>query len=281
MVPFKLPDDLPSFERPPVTEVVLSIQFASIPGFTTLHAGLLWQEFRQEYPKVSEQAPLGPAFETFGAGMPPAMPFRIGTFVVPPAPRYWFESEHGVHLLQLQQDRLIHNWRKLTSEDVYPRYPSIRETFYRELGIVSAFLARENLGPIQPNQCEVTYTNIIVLPDGANPVTHVERITPLWGGWNHDEDLAPLESATLNCRYVMRVSDATICRVYTDIQPAILVADGSAALRMDILVRGKPPEPTVEGAFWLLDAARCGVVRTFDRVTTDEMHVVWGKNNVG
>lgn len=38
------------------------------------------------------------------------------------APRYWFIDMLG--LLQLQDTRLIVNWRKSQESDAYPRYPS-------------------------------------------------------------------------------------------------------------------------------------------------------------
>jgi len=66
------PADLPDFERPPVTEVVLSLQFASLPGLKNVHAGLLWQHFSTRYPNVEEYPPIAPVFETFG--LPTAMP---------------------------------------------------------------------------------------------------------------------------------------------------------------------------------------------------------------
>src|SRR5262249_2810158 len=104
------PDDLPDFKNPPVNEVVLSLQFASIPSFHSAHIGLFWEKIRQEYPKVSEQAPLQAAFETFGV-MPvnPASPFHIEALLSPPMPRFWFEELDGNELLQIQQDRIIHN----------------------------------------------------------------------------------------------------------------------------------------------------------------------------
>lgn len=273
--------DLPSFVHPPVTEVVLSIQCASISGFRAVYAGLLWQEFRNKYPKVSEQPPLGPTFETFGSAVPAGVPFRIETFITPPMPRIWFETEDGEHLLQVQQDRFLHNWRKRNDEMAYPRYEAIRDRFQEEMNAIAAFLTREGLGPVEPNQCEIIYTNVIVLPDGIDPHVHLERITPLWRQWQHDADLAPLENASISFRYLMRSEEMPIARVYVEFQPVRLSIDGSPALKLDITVRGKPQQNSLESAFRLLDAGRRAVVRTFDRVTTNELHSVWGKVNVG
>ena len=104
------PGDLPDFKNPPVNEVVLSLQFASIPAFRSAHIGLFWEKIRQEYPKVSEQPPLQATFETFGVipANPPSL-FQIETLLSPPMPRFWFEEQDGNELLQIQQDRIIHN----------------------------------------------------------------------------------------------------------------------------------------------------------------------------
>jgi len=272
-------EDVPSFDQPPVTEVGLSIQFASIPGFRSVHIGLLWQHFRQIYPKVSEQAPVGPVFETFGSGAPSTPQFQIETLMVPPMARFWFESTDGVRLLQVQQDRLIHNWRKINNEP-YPRYEPIRERFFNDVGETSGFLEREGLGPIQPNQCEVVYTNVVTLPDGTDPHSHLERITPLWRGWEHEAELAPLENVSMRFRYLMRSDEVPVGRVYVEFQPVRMIADAAPAIKIDITARGKPRESNIESAFQLLDVARRAVVRTFDRVTTQEMHSVWGKVHV-
>jgi hypothetical protein len=80
------PADLPNFSRPPISEVALSIQFASIARFQNSYVGLLWERLRNEYPNVSEQPPLAAAFETFG-GAPAAAspPFLIETLLPPDA----------------------------------------------------------------------------------------------------------------------------------------------------------------------------------------------------
>ena len=53
------PADLPDYEHPPLVEVVLSVQFAELQGYRTVHAGLLWEDkFRKAYPIVAEQPPL-------------------------------------------------------------------------------------------------------------------------------------------------------------------------------------------------------------------------------
>ena len=56
---------LPSFQNPPVVEVVLGVQFDAIKALGTPQIGLLWQEFREQLPKTEDQPPLEPEIEQF------------------------------------------------------------------------------------------------------------------------------------------------------------------------------------------------------------------------
>jgi hypothetical protein len=64
--------NLPSvshFERPPVVEVAISVQFQPVTALRTPHLGLFWLELRDRFPKIQELPPLPPVIESFG---PPA-----------------------------------------------------------------------------------------------------------------------------------------------------------------------------------------------------------------
>src|SRR5262245_31994031 len=84
-----------TFASPPVDETILSIQFAAIAGLQNHHVGLLWSRIRKAYPKVIEQMPLAPVFETYGTSpkhrMAPGILFEPIT--TPQMSRYWFEGD--------------------------------------------------------------------------------------------------------------------------------------------------------------------------------------------
>ena len=42
--------DLPDFGNPPVTEVVLGVQFGTLDRLLAPHLGLVWTEFRDQFP---------------------------------------------------------------------------------------------------------------------------------------------------------------------------------------------------------------------------------------
>jgi hypothetical protein len=60
------PTDLADYTSPPVTEVVLGVQFNSIERFLSPHLGLVWERFKPNFPNVEEHPALPPTFETFG-----------------------------------------------------------------------------------------------------------------------------------------------------------------------------------------------------------------------
>jgi len=270
------PANLPDFRKPPLSEVVLSVQFASIPTFRSVHVGLLWENFRREYPKVSEQAPLQATFETFGI-MPanPAPFFQIETFLSPPMPRYWFEEQDGSELLQVQQDRIVHNWRKREGDQDYPRYEAIRSRFVSDVEKFTNFLTAEKLGELRPNQCEISYINTIEIPGNEEIYASLERVTPLWTKRFAEPYPHELENSTVQSRFVLRDKGKPYGRAYVTFAPAMLMTQNRPVIRLEITIRGKPRDESIAEAFRLLDDERQVVVRTFAAVTTPEMWDIW------
>ncbi|MDQ2803042.1 MAG: TIGR04255 family protein [Pseudomonadota bacterium] len=273
--------DLPSFRHPPLTEAVLSIQFATLVAFQSVHAGLLWSELRNTYPRASEQAPLVSMFETFGGVPAPhtLMVPQIQAFLSPPTPRFWFEAADGEHLLQIQQDRIIHNWRKRDESRQYPRYEEVRRRLHANVARFGDFLQREGLGTLNPNQCEVTYVNIIDLPDGSDPHQHLEAVTPQWSAWSNKPGLGQLEATTIQMRFVLHARGRPVGRIYANFTPSFPQSDQRPVLHLEVTARGKPEAETVPAAFEFLDMAHEAVVRTFAAVTTPELHKVWERTD--
>jgi uncharacterized protein (TIGR04255 family) len=194
-------------------------------------------------------------------------------------PRFWFEERDGAHLLQIQQDRILHNWRKREADHDYPRYEAIRNRFESDLETFLDFLAAEQLGELRPNQCEVTYINTIDIPGAENVLRQLHRITPLWT--DDFAEIYPLEieSATVQGRFVLRDAGNPFGRAYVTFGPAILVAQNRPVIRLEITVRGKPRDESIPESLRLLDEERNVVVRTFAAVTTREMWNIWGRTD--
>jgi uncharacterized protein (TIGR04255 family) len=197
-------------------------------------------------------------------------------------PRYWFEKLGNADLLQVQQDRIIHNWRKNDEDTIYPRYETVRDTFKHEVNEFVRFLKDENLGDLRPNQCEVSYNNVIPLTDSEKVHQRLQEISPLWTGQFNSaaDETVELESTTVQMRLKMMDAGRPFGRVYLSFQPALLRSDPSKQVfRLDITARGRPSRETVEGAFEFFDLGRRTVVKTFAAVTKSSMHSVWGRTD--
>ena len=267
---------LPEYREPPVNEVVLGVQTEPLERLVAPFLGLFWQEIRAIYPKVEVQGALEPVVELFGLPtLVPTAGFRV--MDKPETPRCWFITKDDTELVQLQQDRLIHNWRKRRSEDVYPRYPKLRETFARELGLFLDFIKREELGPFVPNQCEVTYINHLAYrsPEEQGQIEQLFRV------WNAKEAafLPPAENVQFDMSFVMKAEDGKepAGRLHVAARPAVLKKDNTPIVSFNLTARGRPESADVDGVLRFLDVGREWIVRAFDELTTSSMHTVWGK----
>jgi uncharacterized protein (TIGR04255 family) len=272
------PDNLPDFAHPPVTEVALSIQFASLERVGSVHAGLLWLLFKDDFPTVTEHAAIPPAFETFGS-RPALAASHIELMMEPRPSRFWFHKGDDSELIQVQRDRFVHNWRKQGPEDVYPRYERIRERFEEELKLVQKFLGEGDLGTLRPNQSEVTYINHIGSAD-IDLHRHPEEALTCLAPYSFDGLPGEPENSRLQLRFAISgADDKPIGRLHIVAAPVFRTSDGMPLLQLTMTARGRPEAETVESALAWLDIGRRAVVRGFAAVTTPKMHEIWGRRD--
>ncbi len=265
------PLDLPDYDRPPVNEVVLGVQFGSLAALKTPHIGFLWKRWRDRYPVVSEQPPLEPAFETFPSVVgEPGILFE--SLIGVPFPRVWFESEDGSDLCQIQKDRLIHNWRK--RENAYPHYEYVRGLLVDDLRNFGEFAQEEGLGELVFNQAEVSYINTIDLPDGRSPHAALDEVLSTWRQFSLEGEI---EDTTFRARYRFKRDEVPYARLHVAVTPAVRRADGKHIIKLEMTFRGKPENDSQDAALALLDVGRGVIVRSFDKMTSPEMHQVWGR----
>ncbi|MEK7996277.1 MAG: TIGR04255 family protein [Planctomycetota bacterium] len=271
------PPRLPSFDRPPVTEVVLSLQFGMLGAMTSPYIGYLWARFRDRYPKVTEQLPVDAFFETFGTPPIAQQPtIRFEQLTGPPTIRYWFESADETSLCQVQQDRLIHNWRKRDSE--YPRYEAVRAELVKDLETFEEFLQSEKLGALNFNQSEISYINTIDLPGGDDPHGAIEQVISTWSRLDGvDRDL---EDVVFRARFLMSKDGVPNARLHVNLTPAIRTTTMAHVVQLEMTYRGKPEAEDRASALKLLDEGRAAIVVAFADMTTPEMHDHWGRTDV-
>lgn len=267
----------PSYEHPPVNEVVLAVAFDGTPNLTVAHLGHFWStRLREALPAVEEQAPYFPPVETFGA--PEALTINLQLLSGPPSPRLWARSADGTKLVQLQRGWMAFNWRDAPgSSGEYPRWPSIEEQFLKYYRQLAEFLTNEDLGRPVPTQCEVTYINNI----------------PSGGAWRDHSELYKVLSVlkapagflerpeTTQVVAAFRMTDslgAARGRLHIVAQPAFQASDHSPALVLTLTARGNPYDPEEGGVMSFMRLGHEWVVNGFTSATTEAMHHEWGRN---
>lgn len=269
-------DGLPEFDRPPLAEVVLGIQFDPLVDLTSAKLGDVWKLFRDHFPKSEDHPPLAAAFERLDV---PAQPRELQInldFMRPPLPRCWFISEGGDEVLQFQQDRFHHNWRSAGGVP-YPRYKVVRERFASEAAALTKLVVDAGIGAIEINQCEVSYINHIVADEiwsehgQAGRVIRLLDPAPVHG-------LGPQEHVRLETSFLI-VDDAQKARgrLHTSLVSGFLREGSKRMLALTLTARGAPMGSGVDGALEFLDLGRRWIVRGFTDLTTDRMHKAWGR----
>jgi uncharacterized protein (TIGR04255 family) len=273
------PEHLPDFSEPPLVEVVLGVQFGTVAGFRMVHAGLLWQEYRQQFPHFAEQPPLDPAFETTGPIGATDRGLRIEVASGVPIPRLWFINEDQTQLIQFQPDRFIYNWRKMASAAGadYPRYEAIRARFMEQYHKLKAFFRVQGFDDVDPNQCEITYVNHLRSMEKEDLASSLGKVLRVWTDPSPAGALAPVEDYRLLLRCSLQADDGTFLgRLTLAAEPAGR-QDKASVVRLILTARGIPLEHTDDGILRFFDLGRDRIVRAFTEITTDQMHSRWGR----
>ena len=270
----------PEYDLPPVIEVVLSLQFEPLSELAAPQFGLLWSQFRNEFPRIEEHLPIAPVIETFDVPPKDRLGMRVEMSEVPLLPRMWFLNAAGTELIQVQRDRFIHNWRKTDLDQTYPRYEYIRERFRSELSVFTQFLTSEGINKFAINQVEVTYINHIAAGDVWHDHSELHKVISPWPASYSDTFLTQIEDGNILMRY--RIADdagAPIGRLNVELQSGYRKSDHVPIFVLNLTARGKPQGKGIEGAFSFLDIGREWIVRGFTSITTQEMHRIWRRTS--
>lgn len=263
------PSYISNYLNPPVHEVVMGVQFATPRGYQQIYAREVWELFREDFPKVKEMPPLPPSFETFGR--PQSGRINLGIVTGPSHDRFWFISENEDELIQFQQDRLLHNWRKVGDRrNPYPRFETIFPKFEAELLTLEKYFTKFSSGHLNVNQCEITYLNHIMLTeaDGASSDKWIRLINL--------EDFG-LEDFSLSFRNPIKDETGKPCgRLICESGTGVNNKD-EPLLSLNLTVRGAPQEPSISAAMNFIMVGRSILVDCFDKITTEFAHEKWGK----
>ena len=276
--------NLVDFERPPVVEVVLSVQFPPDTIDVEVY-GRFAREVRDELPVRHRQPMIPLVEETFDK---PAVRRSIEIHLEGPAslPRTLFEGENGVQLVQLQHDRLTLNWREREHEVPYPRYETLRNRFQALLRRLTDAL--DEVGQTHPiNLCEVTYVNPIEYPgrgasDGVGR-THPDlaKIINRLRSRPRTAFLPEAEDVQLQARWRIPAeavgrTEPPAGRLHLSVAPGLKPPGETPIYLVNLTARIMPEGANADSVMQALDVGHEWVVLGFKDLTTAQMHKHWG-----
>lgn len=273
--PSPLDVELPEYRSPPIVEVAASIQFANIRGLDTAKLGLLWSRFRNEFPLTEQHPPLPVASETFGTSRSGRVGFTVETSF--PNPRLWFLNTDGTRLLQFQSNRLVVNWRQSNTSQPYLRYTGLKALLIDTLTVFGQFLSDEGLGPIAPDQSELTYVNHIAAGEPGDQRKPLSTFVRCWKDELDMQGLESVEETSFRSQYVVR-REGPPGRLFVELDSAYTNVDRTPIYVLTIVAKGAPNSPDVNGALGFLDDAHRWVVNSFTHLTTVEAHNLWERS---
>jgi len=267
------PKDLAEFKNPPVAEVVLGLQFSTEKPIIAPHLGLYWQAIRKDFPKVREVPPLPPQSEDFQTpiyAQQHRVQFKLGA--QPLLPRCWYIDSSDTKLIQVQQDRFLHNWRKTSGNTVYPRYEPIRDEFLKRWGEFNKFCQNNNLGAANSSLAELTYVNHVLKDSCWHNFSDAHKVFSFVKEVN--DPLRNLDLEALNSIMCFSLPDKA-GRLHIQVDPAIRASDKELMIRMNLTVCGPVAGMDTNGLEKWFNTARWWIVKSFEKLTTDEAHNSW------
>ena len=259
------------FDKSPLNEVVLGIQFATPPGYQQIFAGKVWEIFREDFPIVREMPALPQAFETFGlSGVTSAPSVNFSLITGASHDRFWFTAPNDNELIQFQQDKLLHNWKKTADDNaLYQSFDVIAKSFEQEINKLNEFFSSEfKIGELSINQCEISYINHIYVDESGPSQLQT------WFSF-----LGPqIEANSINLAFEHPIYDEEekpFARFHC--QAGTLIGPKGRLVQFTLTVRGMPSQQNSNGVFEFFELGRKEIVKSFADLTTPAAHEKWGR----
>ncbi|MEP2877959.1 MAG: TIGR04255 family protein [Roseibium sp.] len=261
------PKYLAEFNKPPINEVVLGAQFSIPSSYNQIYAYKIWELFKDDFPSVEIHSPLEPTFETFG--FPISQKVGINVLSGGRHDRFWFISDDSRELIQFQEDRLLHNWRKDPDPNhTYPRYEYIREKFEAELSRVEDFFVSLDQQHLMCNQAEITYINIFKIQDSG--LCRLDE----WVRFLDFSPFSPDDYSSWWSDTILDEDENPIARLSCEMKTGYNQEREKIA-NISLTVRGKPHSGNISSTLDFLDMGREIIVDRFSKITTEKAHNVW------
>jgi uncharacterized protein (TIGR04255 family) len=248
---------IPSYATPPLTEVACGVQFAAL-SLQTRHIGQFWTEIAADYPVTQDFPPVPDAGEV-----------GITFLALPPLRRVFMATPSTEFVVQLQDSRFHHNWRKLSPGVTYPRFNVVFERFLSAWGRFSDFAKRQGLAEPKPTRYELTYVNEI---DSLGSI-RIEQAVKLFDWRGVRAEFLPEPQAT-NIAWSFPLKDAKgVLNVSTN---RVTKPDGRGAVLLTLACSGTSANENYSLNDWFATAHEW-IVRGFTDLTTTEAHRIWNR----
>lgn len=265
-------DNLPivTFKTPPVAEVVCGVQFDPLP-LSIAHFGLFWHQLKSAFPTAQDAIPLLPVIES-PQGTISQGGDAVEIPILPDARRLMLTDAKRHHLLQIQDNRFHHNWRKQNESDIYPRFHEVLSAFLGRWSEFESFLRDEQLPNPHIIQCEMTYVNHILAGSVWSKESGIEALFPWLGPHIRlKEDMPEIE-----CALHFPMSQ-NLGRLHATVKTGRRISDKLPVAVLDLTVRGALQSGQEHNNLeeWFA-AARERIVDAFVKLTGPKAHAAWG-----
>lgn len=249
---------LPDYKKPPVNEVACGILFEKITNFRGHHPGLFWRKIKKQFPACEHALRTG--------GLNPEH-LNLADYL----PRMWFVNEEQNKLVQLQDDCLFFNWRRRQQDEEYPHYSTIIKSFKANFNKFEKFLEEENMGPIAPRECELTYVNVIQKGEGWESFSDRIFRDFIWDASKSRFLSAPV---ALGWQAFFPLPDNK-GHLNVTLQTKERAVDKKPILALQITARGLGADKSIDAAWEWFHIAHEWIVRGFTDLTDETIHNIW------
>lgn len=249
-----------SFKKPPINEVALGYTFLSRPDFLVPHFGRFWAKIEDAYPTCQHASPV-----VDEGGFDYSSEFLL--------PRVWFVGADNSRLIQLQQDRLVFNWRSTGADTPYIRFPEVLREFERVRGLFEAYVEQHTGQGVQPSSYTLSYVNAIKRDAGLSCFESVGSTFPDVQWQRHTRFLPQPKDLSWKAKFEL---PNEFGHLVADIQPGKLVRTNEAIIKLELAaMSGSLGGKSVDFNEWVT-VAHEWIVNAFKDLTHSDLHKqVW------
>jgi len=245
---------------PPVVETAITVQFADLANWKSVHHGLYFERVRDRFPDFEQISELAPIIESF----PPAprqLKIQLSQRAAEGCASYTNRAK--TELIRIQKNRFAYHW--IRSEDgTYPHFVLNSQIWIEEFGRFLTFCNDENVGEVVPVLCEVQYVNHLLPMNGESATILLEQVFGI--------NLGNFEALSLNRTYILGENHG---RIYAEIQSAY-DDSGQPMLEFKLTARLHHNEADL---YSTMQQAHDHLIKHFEHLTVKETRrAKWGSN---